>query len=46
MAIYEGREHSFFNYKDFEDHKNTLMKADRFMVSLGHLNNEPPVAIE
>lgn len=46
LKIYEGQNHGFFNYKNLEYYKKTVMDADAFLVSLGYLKNEPIVAIE
>ena len=46
LKIYEGQNHGFFNYKNFEYYKKTVMDADAFLVSLGYLKNEPVVTIE
>lgn len=44
LHLYEGRPHGFFNYDrtpDHRDFKDTLEKADRFLVSLGYLGDKP-----
>lgn len=46
LKIYEGQGHGFFNYKNFEYYKKTLVEADAFLVSLGYLKNEPLIKIE
>lgn len=46
LKIYEGQGHGFFNYKNFEYYKKTLVEADSFLVSLGYLKNEPLIKIE
>jgi acetyl esterase/lipase len=46
LKIYEGQHHGFFNYKNFEYYKKTVMDADAFLVSLGYLKIEPIVTIE
>jgi acetyl esterase/lipase len=46
LKIYDGQNHGFFNYKNLEYYKKTVMEADAFLVSLGYLNNEPVVNIE
>ena len=46
LKIYEGQSHGFFNYKNFEYYKKTVLDADAFLVSLGYLKNEPIVSIE
>jgi acetyl esterase/lipase len=46
LRLYEGAEHGFFNYRNFEYYKNTLMETDLFLTSLGYLKAEPVVKIE
>ena len=46
LKIYEGQSHGFFNYKNLEYYKKTVIDADAFLVSLGYLKNEPTVTIE
>jgi acetyl esterase/lipase len=46
LKIYDGQNHGFFNYKNLEYYKKTVIEADTFLVSLGYLNNEPVVNIE
>jgi len=46
LKIYDGQSHGFFNYKNLEYYKKTVIEADAFLVSLGYLNNEPVVNIE
>ncbi len=46
LKIYEGQSHGFFNYKNLEYYKRTVMEADAFLVSLGYLKNEPVVKVE
>ena len=46
LKLYEGQSHGFFNYKNLENYKKTVMEADTFLVSLGYLKNEPVVTIE
>ena len=46
LKLYEGKGHGFFNYRNFESYKKTLIEADKFLVSLGYLKNEPKVKIE
>jgi acetyl esterase len=46
LKIYEGQNHGFFNYKNFEYYKKTVTDADAFLVSLGYLKNDPIVIIE
>ena len=46
LKIHEGVKHGFFNYRNFEFYKVVVMETDKFLVSLGYLNNEPVVKIE
>lgn len=45
VKLYEGVGHGFFNYSNFDYYKDTLIEADRFLISLGYLENEPVVEI-
>lgn len=45
LRLYEGAEHGFFNYRNFEYYKNTLMETDSFLTSLDYLKAEPIVEI-
>ena len=46
LKLYEGEVHGFFNYRNFEYYKKTLIEADKFLVSLGYLKEEPIIKIE
>ena len=46
LKIYDGQSHGFFNYKNLEFYKKTVIEADAFLVSLGYLKNEPVLNIE
>ena len=46
LFLYEGEGHGFFNYRNIENYRNTVSEADRFLVSLGYLKEEPVVEIE
>lgn len=44
LFLYEGQEHGFFNLTSSEFYyKETIMKADRFLISLGYLEGEPTI---
>lgn len=45
LKLYEGGEHGFFNYRNFEWYKKTVIETDTFLVSLGYLKEEPSVKI-
>ena len=46
LILYEGQDHGFFNYNNLEYYKNTVIEADKFLVSLGYLRDEPIIKIE
>ncbi|TWO34082.1 alpha/beta hydrolase [Seonamhaeicola sediminis] len=46
LHLYEGQNHGFFNYKNFEYYKKTLYEADVFLQSLGYLKKEPHIMLE
>lgn len=46
LKLYEGENHGFFNYKNFEYYKITLIEADKFLISLGYLKKEPTIEVE
>ena len=46
LFLYEGEGHGFFNYKNIENYRKTVAEANRFLVSLGYLKEEPVVEIE
>ncbi|MEO9892398.1 alpha/beta hydrolase [Aurantibacter sp.] len=46
LILYEGEGHGFFNYRNFNYYKKTLTDVDKFLISLGYLENEPNVNIE
>ncbi|WP_373331478.1 alpha/beta hydrolase [Salmonirosea aquatica] len=43
LYLYEGQPHGFFNYKknDLANFKDTVLKTDAFLQSLGYLKGEP-----
>ncbi|MCP4310115.1 MAG: alpha/beta hydrolase [Bacteroidetes bacterium] len=46
LLLYEGESHGFFNYGRSENYKLTVSEANRFLVSLGYLDEEPQVEIK
>ena len=46
LRLYRGKDHGFFNYKNFKSYKRTVIEADKFLVSLGYLKDKPVVKIE
>lgn len=44
LFLYEGQEHGFFNFSVSEEYfKKTVYEADKFLISLGYLHNEPTI---
>ena len=41
LVLYEGQEHTFFNYPSREYYKKTVFAADTFLISLGYLQGKP-----
>ncbi|WP_445749292.1 alpha/beta hydrolase [Polaribacter sp.] len=46
VHLYEGKTHGFFNYNKFDNYKDTLLKADAFLQSIGYLNVNPKIEVE
>ncbi len=46
LKFYEGEGHGFFNYKNFDLYKNTVLETDSFLQSLGYLKSKPEILIE
>lgn len=46
LHLYEGQEHGFFNYKNFEYYEKTVKEADLFLQSLGWLDTKPKIKIK
>lgn len=46
LNLYEDQKHGFFNYKNFDNYKETLLEADLFLQSLGWLSKLPKIQIE
>ncbi len=44
LHLYEGQPHGFFNYKNLEYYKKTVIAADNFLKSLGYLKGKPTLA--
>lgn len=40
LYLYEGEPHGFFNYKYLDNFKDTVLKTDAFLQSLGYLQGE------
>jgi acetyl esterase/lipase len=43
LKIYEGAGHGFFNLRNPENHKSTLLESDLFLISLGYLTGKPKI---
>jgi len=41
LFLYEGEGHGFFNYRRYENYKDTREKADNFLISTGFLQKLP-----
>ena len=46
LHLYEGEGHGFFNYRNFDLYKETVSEADRFLRSLGYLQDSPEISIK
>lgn len=45
LFLYEGEGHGFFNYRNLEYYKKTVLEADLFLKSLGYLKEEPRIEL-
>lgn len=43
LHLYEGQTHGFFNFKWTEYYKETVLKADEFLISIGFLKGSPTI---
>lgn len=46
LKLYENQGHGFFNYRNLEFYKQTVLETDLFLQSLGYLEKEPFVEIK
>ncbi|TFH50383.1 MAG: alpha/beta hydrolase, partial [Bacteroidia bacterium] len=46
LLFYEGQPHGFFNFKNPEYYRITLLEADKFLISIGFLSGEPLAIID
>ncbi len=46
LSLFEGEGHGFFNYGNIENYKKTVSEANRFLISLGYLTEEPVIEID
>ncbi len=46
LKLYGGQAHGFFNYGNLEYYKQTILETDKFLQSLGYLDEEMTVEIK
>lgn len=46
LKLYDGEGHGFFNYKNLNNYKKTVLEADKFLQSLGYLKMKPIIKIQ
>ncbi len=46
LFLHEGEGHGFFNYSHFDNYQNTVIEANRFLISLGYLTESPEINIK
>lgn len=46
LKLYEGQGHGFFNHKNLEYYKKTVLETDEFLQSLGYLNQGNQIEIK
>jgi len=46
LKLYEGQGHGFFNYRNFDNYKQTLLEMDAFLQELGYLKKEPVIEVD
>ena len=46
LLFYEGQPHGFFNFKNPEYYRKTILEADQFLNSIGFISGEPSDIIE
>jgi len=46
LLFYEGQRHGFFNFKNPEYYRITVMEADKFLNSIGFISGEPLPTID
>lgn len=46
LVLYDGEEHGFFNYKNRDNYRKTVLATDKFLQSLGYLKGNSPKTIE
>jgi len=46
LIFFEGEEHGFFNHRNFDNYKKTIIETDKFLQSLGYLQEDPVIEIK
>lgn len=46
LKLYGGQIHGFFNYRNLEYYKQTVLETDKFLQSLGYLSEKPKVEVD
>ncbi|MFC2087074.1 alpha/beta hydrolase [Bacteroidota bacterium] len=46
LKLYEGEGHGFFNYRNFDNYQTTVLEADKFLQSLGYLEEKAILEVE
>jgi len=46
LKLYENEAHGFFNYRNLDLYKQTVLETDLFLQSLGYLKKEPSIEIK
>lgn len=46
LFIYDGQKHGFFNFKNPEYYKKTVLEANKFLISIGYLSGNPHMELE
>lgn len=46
LFLYEGEGHGFFNYRNFDNYRNSVIEANRFLISLDYLTVRPEIDIK
>jgi acetyl esterase/lipase len=46
LFLYEGQPHGFFNFSNREYYYQTVLEADKFLISLGYLTGQPEIVVD
>jgi acetyl esterase/lipase len=46
LFLYDGQQHGFFNYKNLEYYKKTVFETDKFLKSIGYLQDLPAIELK